>query len=322
MTPIDLLKSSAASNTDSRSSSATITPVNKAFPRSPFGDGDESTKTAYNRQPLRSTATPTNRSADTTGSSTLTATPKSSTKKQSSFSFISQLSDDFFGDVASKAKSTIPTLAAANRKLTNMLRESENSSANNESSESNSTGTISNSPSQMLSRSKDSNNNLAGGSAAATVAKKATPPPPLGIVDSNLSSGQSRHLPQTVYHGPAGEAGSSQHHHHHHHHHHNQQQGSGSATVAGQAGGSSSDLNSENEVFLKECLTSVLEGQGVGWLKYNRVKRLMEDENYRNFVLSRLNTSLDKKLANDEEHIECIRVSKPVFKVNIFWVLN
>lgn len=220
--------------------------------------------------------------------------------------------------MASKAKSTIPTLAAANRKLTNMLRESENSSANNESSESNSTGTISNSPSQMLSRSKDSNNNLASGSAAATVAKKATPPPPLGIVDSNLNSGQSRHLPQTVYHGPAGEAGSSQHHHHHHHHHHNQQQGSGSATVAGQAGGSSSDLNGENEVFLKECLTSVLEGQGVGWLKYNRVKRLMEDENYRNFVLSRLNTSLDKKLANDEEHIECIRVSKPVFKVYIF----
>lgn len=75
------------------------------------------------------------------------------------------------------------------------------------------------------------------------------------------------------------------------------------------------DLNSENELFLKECLTNVLEGQGVGLFKFNRVKRLMEDENYRNFVLSRLNTSLDKKLANDEEHIECVRVSKPVFKV-------
>ena len=77
---------------------------------------------------------------------------------------------------------------------------------------------------------------------------------------------------------------------------------------------SQSDLNSENQQFLKEILTSVLEGQGVGWLKYNRVKRLMEDENYRNFVLSRLNTSLDKKLSNDEEHIEDVKVGKSVFK--------
>ena len=70
----------------------------------------------------------------------------------------------------------------------------------------------------------------------------------------------------------------------------------------------------ENHQFLKEVLTGVLEGQGVGWLKISRVKRLMEDENYRNFVLSRLNTSLDKKLANDEEHIDDVRVTKPMFK--------
>jgi hypothetical protein len=61
-------------------------------------------------------------------------------------------------------------------------------------------------------------------------------------------------------------------------------------------------------------LANVLEGFGVGWLKFNRVKRLMEDENYRNFMLSRLNTSLDKKLSNDEQHIEDIKVSKAVFK--------
>lgn len=75
-----------------------------------------------------------------------------------------------------------------------------------------------------------------------------------------------------------------------------------------------SQTDAENQSFLKEVLGSVLEGQGVGWLKYNRVKRLMEDENYRNFVLSRLNTSLDKKLSNDEEHIEDVKVSKAVFK--------
>ncbi len=70
----------------------------------------------------------------------------------------------------------------------------------------------------------------------------------------------------------------------------------------------------ENHQFLKEVLTGVMEGQGVGWLKVSRVKRLMEDENYRNFVLARLNTSLDTKLASDEEHIEDVRVSRAVFK--------
>lgn len=75
-----------------------------------------------------------------------------------------------------------------------------------------------------------------------------------------------------------------------------------------------SELNNENQQFLKELLSSVLEGQGVGWLKFNRVKRLMEDENYRNFILSRLNTSLDNKLSNDEQHIEDVKVTKNVFK--------
>ena len=51
-------------------------------------------------------------------------------------------------------------------------------------------------------------------------------------------------------------------------------------------------------------MTSVLEGQGVGWLKITRVKKLMEDENYRNFVVSRLNTALDKKLTDEDVHLE------------------
>jgi hypothetical protein len=51
-------------------------------------------------------------------------------------------------------------------------------------------------------------------------------------------------------------------------------------------------------------VTNVLDGLGIGWLKINRVKKLMEDENYRNFVLSRLNTNLDKKYVDDDDHIE------------------
>ncbi len=74
------------------------------------------------------------------------------------------------------------------------------------------------------------------------------------------------------------------------------------------------DIHNDNQQFLKEVLANVLDGLGVGWLKFNRIKRLMEDENNRNFVLSRLNTSLNNKLLNDEQHIEDVKVTKAVFK--------
>ena len=62
--------------------------------------------------------------------------------------------------------------------------------------------------------------------------------------------------------------------------------------------------SSENQQFLKDVTTSVLDGRGVGFLKQGRVKKLMEDENYRNFVVSRLNTALEKKLTDENQHLE------------------
>ena len=62
--------------------------------------------------------------------------------------------------------------------------------------------------------------------------------------------------------------------------------------------------HSENQQFLKEIVTNVLDGLGIGWLKISRVKKLMEDENYRNFVLSRLNVNLDRKYSDEDDHIE------------------
>lgn len=47
----------------------------------------------------------------------------------------------------------------------------------------------------------------------------------------------------------------------------------------------------------------MIEGEGVGWLKLNRIRKLMEDENYRNLVVSRLNKTLDQKIGPDE-HID------------------
>lgn len=46
-----------------------------------------------------------------------------------------------------------------------------------------------------------------------------------------------------------------------------------------------------------------MEGEGVGWLKLNRLKKLMEEETYRNYVLSKINKTLDKKIAPDD-HID------------------
>lgn len=57
-------------------------------------------------------------------------------------------------------------------------------------------------------------------------------------------------------------------------------------------------------MFLKETVTHILSGHGVSWLKSGRFKRLMEDENYRNFVIIRLNTHTDRKLASEEQTIE------------------
>ncbi|XP_071056798.1 MAP kinase-activating death domain protein isoform X2 [Onthophagus taurus] len=71
--------------------------------------------------------------------------------------------------------------------------------------------------------------------------------------------------------------------------------------------------NVENQAFLKDVVNQVLEGEGVGWLKLNRLKKLMEDESYRNFVLSKLNKTLDKKIGPDD-HIDDVCVSKPIWK--------
>lgn len=50
-------------------------------------------------------------------------------------------------------------------------------------------------------------------------------------------------------------------------------------------------------------MTQVLAGEGVGWLKLNRLKKLMEDEQYRTLVLGKLNRTLDKKISPDD-HID------------------
>ncbi|XP_037051965.1 MAP kinase-activating death domain protein isoform X4 [Bradysia coprophila] len=74
-----------------------------------------------------------------------------------------------------------------------------------------------------------------------------------------------------------------------------------------------STSNSENQAFLNDLVTQVLAGEGVGWLKLNRLRKLMEDESYRMLVLGKMNRTLDKKIAPDD-HIDDVCVPKPVWK--------
>lgn len=52
---------------------------------------------------------------------------------------------------------------------------------------------------------------------------------------------------------------------------------------------------------------------GVGWLKLNRLKKLMEDESYRMLVLGKLNRTLDKKIAPDDR-IDDVCVPKSIWR--------
>lgn len=74
-----------------------------------------------------------------------------------------------------------------------------------------------------------------------------------------------------------------------------------------------SSSNSENQAFLKDVIHQVLLGEGIGWLKLNRFRKLMEDESYRTLALGKLNRTLDKKIAPDD-HIDDVCVSKNVYR--------
>ena len=77
-----------------------------------------------------------------------------------------------------------------------------------------------------------------------------------------------------------------------------------SVTVTGDdTGSSSSSVSSENHQFLKDVIDQVLAGDGVGWLKLSKLKKLMEDDTYRMLILNKLITSLEPKVAPDD-HIQ------------------
>ncbi|XP_035485052.2 MAP kinase-activating death domain protein isoform X14 [Scophthalmus maximus] len=71
---------------------------------------------------------------------------------------------------------------------------------------------------------------------------------------------------------------------------------------------------SENQQFLKEVVQSVLDGQGVGWLNMKKVRRLLENEQLRVFVLSKLNRAIQSEEDARQEIIRDVEVTRKVYK--------
>ncbi|XP_009997836.1 PREDICTED: MAP kinase-activating death domain protein isoform X6 [Chaetura pelagica] len=72
--------------------------------------------------------------------------------------------------------------------------------------------------------------------------------------------------------------------------------------------------SSENQQFLKEVVHNVLDGQGVGWLNMKRVRRLLESEQLRVFVLSKLNRTIQSEDDARQDVIQDVEVSRKVYK--------
>ncbi|NWI83913.1 MADD protein, partial [Dryoscopus gambensis] len=72
--------------------------------------------------------------------------------------------------------------------------------------------------------------------------------------------------------------------------------------------------SSENQQFLKEVVHNVLDGQGVGWLNMKRVRRLLESEQLRVFVLSKLNRTIQSEEDARQDVVQDVEISRKVYK--------
>ncbi|XP_060694671.1 MAP kinase-activating death domain protein isoform X3 [Hemiscyllium ocellatum] len=72
--------------------------------------------------------------------------------------------------------------------------------------------------------------------------------------------------------------------------------------------------SSENQQFLKELVHSVLDGQGVGWLNLKKVRRLLENEQLRVFVLSKLNRTIQSEEDARLDILKDVEISKKVYR--------
>lgn len=67
---------------------------------------------------------------------------------------------------------------------------------------------------------------------------------------------------------------------------------------------------------MPQVVNQVLAGEGVGWLKLNRLKTLMEDESYRDFILTKLNKGLHRKISPDDHIDDVVSYFSVLLKVS------
>ncbi|XP_042315709.1 MAP kinase-activating death domain protein [Sceloporus undulatus] len=72
--------------------------------------------------------------------------------------------------------------------------------------------------------------------------------------------------------------------------------------------------SSENQQFLKEVVHNVLDGQGIGWFHMKRVRRLLESEQLRVFVLSKLNRTIQSEEDARQDVVHDVEISRKVYK--------
>ncbi|XP_032083133.1 MAP kinase-activating death domain protein isoform X12 [Thamnophis elegans] len=72
--------------------------------------------------------------------------------------------------------------------------------------------------------------------------------------------------------------------------------------------------SSENQQLLKEVVHNVLDGQGIGWLNMKRVRRLLESEQLRMFVLSKLNRTIQSEEDARQDVVQDVEINRKVYK--------
>ncbi len=73
-------------------------------------------------------------------------------------------------------------------------------------------------------------------------------------------------------------------------------------------------------IALFQVANQVLNGEGVGWLRVGRLKKLFEDEGYRASAVAKLNKTLDRKIGPDDHIDDVVSLRYNVYdtKPNLF----
>ena len=66
------------------------------------------------------------------------------------------------------------------------------------------------------------------------------------------------------------------------------------------------EINADAEV-IRECAREAVDGSGVSWIKLRKIKKLMENESWRLYMLSRLNQSTQRE--ENTEYVEGVEIS-------------